>query len=283
MKHMNYSKRKIEWNGYTLDFSKKTFVMGILNLTPDSFSDGGEFIDDMSAINHAKEMAEQGADIIDIGGESTRPGAVKVEEEEELRRVIEPLKAVRSAVELPISIDTYKAKVAEKAIENGADIINDVWGAKADPDMAYVAAHYDVPIILMHNREKAEYENLMDDMVRDLEKSIELCVRAGVKDNRIILDPGIGFGKTYEHNVLVMRHLEKITKIGYPILLGTSRKSLVSRTLNLPVNQRVEGTGATVCFGINKGAGIVRVHDVLEMHRMVKMMDVMIGKEDIPE
>ncbi|WP_078593229.1 dihydropteroate synthase [Evansella clarkii] len=280
---MNYSKRVIEWNGNKLDFSRKTYVMGILNVTPDSFSDGGRYSGVNNAVVHAKQMAEQGADIIDIGGESTRPGAEKVDEEEELRRILEPLKAVREAVDLPISVDTYKAKVAEKAIEQGADIINDVWGAKADPEMANVAAHFDVPIVLMHNRQQIDYENFMDDVVKDLEESIEICLKAGVKDNRIVLDPGVGFAKTYEHNVLVMRHMERITEMGYPVLLGTSRKSLISKTLNLPVDQRVEGTGATVCFGISKGAGIIRIHDVLEMSRMVKMMDVMIGKEEIPE
>ncbi|WP_088036608.1 dihydropteroate synthase [Evansella clarkii] len=280
---MNYSKRVIEWNGNKLDFSRKTYVMGILNVTPDSFSDGGRYSGVNNAVVHAKQMAEQGADIIDIGGESTRPGAEKVDEEEELRRILEPLKAVREAVGLPISVDTYKAKVAEKAIEQGADIINDVWGAKADPEMANVAAHFDVPIVLMHNRQQIDYENFMDDVVKDLEESIEICLKAGVKNNRIVLDPGVGFAKTYEHNVLVMRHMERITEMGYPVLLGTSRKSLISKTLNLPVDQRVEGTGATVCFGISKGAGIIRIHDVLEMSRMVKMMDVMIGKEEIPE
>ncbi|UTR12470.1 dihydropteroate synthase [Evansella sp. LMS18] len=280
---MNYSKRVIEWNGKKLDFSRKTYVMGILNVTPDSFSDGGRYSGVSNAVVHAKQMAEQGADIIDIGGESTRPGAEKVSEEEELRRILEPIKAVREAVDLPISVDTYKAKAAEKAIEHGADIINDVWGAKADPEMAKVAAQYDVPIVLMHNRQQIDYVDFMDDVVKDLEESIEICLKAGVKDNRIILDPGVGFAKTYEHNVLVMRHMERITEMGYPVLLGTSRKSLISKTLNLPVDQRVEGTGATVCFGINKGAGIIRIHDVLEMSRMVKMMDVMIGKEEIPE
>ncbi|MDQ0257887.1 dihydropteroate synthase [Evansella vedderi] len=277
------SRRRMDWNGYTLDFSSKTYVMGILNVTPDSFSDGGKFKEEHAAVAHAKEMLEAGADIIDIGGESTRPGATKVEEDEEIKRILTPVNVVREAVDAPISIDTYKAKVAEVAIEAGANIINDVWGAKADPNMASVAAHYDVPIILMHNREKAQYNDLIDDMITDLKESIDICLRAGVKDERIILDPGIGFGKTYKDNVLVMRDLHKITELGYPVLLGTSRKSLIAKTLNLPVNERMEGTGATVCFGIDKGVNIVRIHDVLPIARMVKMMDVMVGKAEIPE
>ncbi|SDZ66212.1 dihydropteroate synthase [Evansella caseinilytica] len=274
--------KKMRWGPYAFDFSTKTYVMGILNVTPDSFSDGGKFIKMEEAVQRARQMVEQGADMIDIGGESTRPGAEKVEEEEELRRVIPVIEAVRQAVDVPISIDTYKANVAEQAIRAGANIINDVWGAKADSDMASVAARFDVPIILMHNREKAEYLDLMNDVVRDLEESIAICQREGVKDERMILDPGIGFAKTYEHNILVMRYLDRIAAMGYPLLLGTSRKSLVARTLNLPVDERVEGTGATVCYGIEKGADIVRVHDVLEINRMVKMMDVMIGKTEMP-
>ncbi|ADU28368.1 dihydropteroate synthase [Evansella cellulosilytica] len=272
----------MEWQGYRLDFNTKTYVMGILNVTPDSFSDGGKYGEESFAVKHALSMIETGADIIDVGGESTRPGASKVAEEEELRRVLDPIKAVSEVVQVPISIDTYKASVAEKAIQAGASIINDVWGAKADDNMAAVAAHYDVPIILTHNREKADYNNFIEDVIRDLEESISLCLNAGVSDSKIILDPGVGFAKTYEQNVLVMRHLEKISEMGYPVLLGTSRKSLIAKTLDLPVNERVEGTGATVCLGITKGTNIVRVHDVLEMSRMVKMMDVMIGKAQLP-
>ncbi|UCZ53333.1 dihydropteroate synthase [Bacillus shivajii] len=275
----NKHHEKITWDGFELDFSKKTYVMGILNVTPDSFSDGGRYHHSNKAVNHAISMVEDGVDIIDLGGESTRPGAKKVGEEEELARIIEPLTAVREKVNIPISIDTYKANVARHALEAGANIINDVWGTKADPEMADVAASFDVPIILMHNREEPNYNHLMDDLIRDIHECIENCLKAGVKDEKIILDPGIGFGKTYEHNVLVMRHLEEFTKLGYPVLLGTSRKSLIAKTLNLPVDERMEGTGATVCYGIDKGSDIVRVHDVKEMARMVKMMDVMIGKD----
>lgn len=272
----------MEWDGFRLNFEAKTYVMGILNVTPDSFSDGGRYSGLEAAKQRARKMVREGADLIDIGGESTRPGAVKVAEEEEIKRTIPVIQAVREAVDVPISIDTYKASVAERAIEAGANIINDVWGAKADPRMAAVAAAHDVPIILMQNRKTASYMNLLEDMKADLYESIEICLRAGVKENRIILDPGIGFAKSYEENLAVMRHLETFTTLGYPVLLGTSRKSLIAKTLDLPVGERMEGTGATVCRGIDQGCEIVRVHDVLEISRMTKMMDAMIGKGNYP-
>lgn len=261
-----------------MDLRKKTMVMGIVNVTPDSFSDGGRFYDLDRAVEHAKQLVADGADIIDIGGESTRPGAEKVSLEEELRRVIPVVKAVAQEVDVPISVDTYKAEVAKQAIEAGAHIINDVWGAKADEKMAEVAAFYDVPIILMHNRHDLQYRDLISDMISDLMESVAIVKRAGVKDENIILDPGIGFAKTFEHNLEIMRRLDEFAKLGYPLLLGTSRKQFIGHVLDLPVDERVEGTGATVCFGITKGAHIVRVHDVLPIARMVKMMDAMLGK-----
>ncbi|AEH46152.1 dihydropteroate synthase [Parageobacillus thermoglucosidasius] len=263
---------------YELDLRKKTMVMGIVNVTPDSFSDGGRFYDLDRAVEHAKQLVADGADIIDIGGESTRPGAEKVSLEEELRRVIPVVKAVAQEINVPISIDTYKAEVAKQAIEAGAHIINDVWGAKADEKMAEVAAFYDVPIILMHNRHDLQYRDLISDMISDLMESVAIVKRAGVKDENIILDPGIGFAKTLEHNLEIMRRLDEFAKLGYPLLLGTSRKRFIGHVLDLPVDERVEGTGATVCLGIAKGAHIVRVHDVLPIARMVKMMDAMLGK-----
>lgn len=263
---------------YELDLRKKTMIMGIVNVTPDSFSDGGRFYDIDRAVEHAKRLVADGADIIDIGGESTRPGAEKVSLEEELRRVIPVVKAVAQEIDVPISIDTYKAEVAKQAIEAGAHIINDVWGAKADAKMAEVAAFYDVPIILMHNRHDLQYRDLISDMISDLMESVAITKRAGVKDENIILDPGIGFAKTLEHNLEVMRRLDEFAKLGYPLLLGTSRKRFIGHVLDLPVNERVEGTGATVCLGIVKGAHIVRVHDVLPIARMAKMMDAMLGK-----
>ncbi|MBO9131324.1 dihydropteroate synthase [Bacillus sp. 165] len=255
--------------------------MGILNATPDSFSDGGNYNEVEAAVKHAEEMAGQGADIIDIGGESTRPGAETVPLEEELRRVIPIIRAVSNKVKLPISVDTYKAEVAKQAIEAGANIINDIWGAKADPKIGEVAAFYNVPIILMHNRENRNYNNLMADMIADLYDSVKLVKMAGVRDENIILDPGIGFAKTPNQNLEVMRNLEQLTVLGYPLLLGTSRKSFIGQALELPVEERMEGTGATVCLGIQKGCDIVRVHDVLEMSRMAKMMDMMMGKGGI--
>lgn len=250
--------------------------MGILNVTPDSFSDGGKYYSIDRAVEHAVEMVEQGADIIDVGGESTRPGYEPVEAEEEIRRVVPVIREIRKRLDVVISIDTHKSEVAKAALDAGANMLNDIWGAKKDPKMAELARDYDVPIVLMHNRDDMNYEDLIEDMKKDLQESIDICLKAGVKKEQIIIDPGIGFAKTYEHNLLVMKHLEKFHALGYPILLGTSRKSLIAKTLNLPVNERIEGTGATVCLGIAKGCHIVRVHDVKEMSRMAKMMDAML-------
>ncbi|HSH24551.1 MAG TPA: dihydropteroate synthase [Massilibacterium sp.] len=263
----------------TYDWNEKTWIMGILNITPDSFSDGGKFNEIESAIEHAKQMIEAGADIIDIGGESTRPGHAPVSLEEELNRVIPIIKAIRKEIpNIPISIDTYKAEVAKQAVEAGADIINDIWGAKKERKIADVAATYKVPIILMHNRDNTNYHHLMSDVVSDIRESITIAKQAGVPDEHIILDPGIGFAKTYEQNLEVMRHLDTFTALGYPVLLGTSRKSMIGHTLDLPATERMEGTGATVCLGIEKGCQIMRVHDVKEMSRMAKMMDAMLGR-----
>lgn len=252
--------------------------MGILNVTPDSFSDGGNYDEVNAAVSHAREMVSDGADIIDIGGESTRPGFAKVSVEEELGRVIPMIQAVSKEVKVPISIDTYKAEVAKQAIEAGAHVINDIWGAKAEPKIAEVAAHYNVPIILMHNRENTNYSNLIVDMIADLYESVKIAKGAGVPDENIILDPGIGFAKTPEQNLEVMRNLEQLHVLGYPVLLATSRKSFIGHVLDLPVEERVEGTGASICLGIEKGCEMIRVHDVKEMARMAKMMDAMIGK-----
>ncbi|EHI97217.1 dihydropteroate synthase [Clostridium sp. DL-VIII] len=259
--------------------SERTYIMGILNFTPDSFSDGGKFNDIDAAIVHVKQMIENGADIIDIGGESTRPNHTPVEEDEEISRVIPIIKAIRENFDIPISIDTYKAKVAEKAIEAGANLINDVWGFKKEKDIAKVAAKYNVPCCLMHNRENKDYKNLMDDILEDLKESIKIAKDAGVKDENIILDPGIGFAKTYEQNLETMNNLERLKELGYPILLGTSRKSMIGIALDLPVEQRVEGTVATTVIGIMKDAcDFVRVHDVLENSRAAKMTDAIIRR-----
>lgn len=258
----------------------RTKVMGILNVTPDSFSDGGRYNRLDTAVDRAHELVEAGADLIDIGGESTRPGHTPVSAEEEMERVIPIIEAITARIDVPISIDTYKAKTAKAAINAGAAIINDVWGAKADPEMAAVAASLAVPIILMHNRENMNYRSFMDDVKADLQESIDICMRAGVQKERIWLDPGVGFAKTYEQNLEVIRELDQIVEIGYPVLLGTSRKSVIAKTLNLPVEDRIEGTGATICLGIAKGCQIIRVHDVKEMARMAIMMDAMLKRSD---
>ncbi|MGD6819107.1 dihydropteroate synthase [Metabacillus sp. 84] len=271
---------KMECRGFTLNFSEKTLVMGILNITPDSFSDGGKYNSLDQALLRAEQLVKDGADLIDIGGESTRPGAAFIPEEEEMERVLPVIERLAKETAVPISIDTYKARTAREAIKAGAHIINDVWGAKAEPDIAAAAAEFNVPIILMHNRKKRKYENLIPDMIADLMESVTIAKQAGVQEDQIILDPGIGFAKKFEDNLEVMRNLELFTGLDYPVLLGTSRKTFIGKVLDLPPEERMEGTGATVCMGIQKGIGIVRVHDVKEISRMTRMMDAMMGKGD---
>jgi dihydropteroate synthase len=278
---MRTTQEQIKCGPYTLDYAKKTIIMGILNVTPDSFSDGGNFNQIERAVEHAREMAKNGADIIDIGGESTRPGYTVISDEEEIDRVVPVIKAISEQVPIPISIDTYKAEVAKQAIEAGAHIINDIWGAKADTRMARVAADYNVPIILMHNRHDRNYKSFMRDVLNDLYESITIAKNAGVRDENIILDPGIGFARNYQENLLTMQNLEKFVMLGYPVLLGTSRKSMIGQALDLPVHERMEGTGATICYGIQKGCHMIRVHDVKEMSRMAKMMDILMGKDAV--
>lgn len=272
------TEEKIICGPYTLDYSKKTLIMGILNITPDSFSDGGKFTDLQQAVLRAKELVEAGADIIDIGGESTRPGYEEISVEEEIARVVPVIKEIVKEVPVPLSIDTYKAEVAKQAIEAGAHIINDIWGAKADPEMAKIAARTNVPIVLMHNRNNEDYDSFFRDCMNDLYESVALVKAAGVKDENIIVDPGIGFAKDFNGNMEMMRHLDKLVAFGYPVLLGTSKKRMIGTVLDLPVNERMEGTGATVCYGIQKGCQLVRVHDVKEISRMAKMMDALMGK-----
>ncbi|MGF9978769.1 dihydropteroate synthase [Viridibacillus arvi] len=267
-------------DGHILDFHKETFVMGILNVTPDSFSDGGKYNDLEAAVAQAKQMVADGAKIIDIGGESTRPGHTQISVEEELSRVIPIIKELRKEVHVLISIDTYKAEVARQAVLAGAHIINDIWGAKYDPEIASVAAELNVPIILMHNRENEEYgANFWEVAKADLEKSLQIAKVAGVPDAHIWLDPGVGFAKSHHENILMMQSLPQLVEMGYPVLLATSRKRMIGNVLDLPVTERVEGTGATVCFGIDKGCHMVRVHDVKEITRMTKMMDVLLDKQ----
>jgi len=255
------------------EIGKRTYIMGILNVTPDSFSDGGRFNNIEMAIKHAKEMIAEGVDIIDIGGESTRPGHEVVGEEEEIKRVVPVIEALTKELKVPISVDTYKGRVAEFALKAGAAMINDVWGFKKEPYIAEVAAKYNVPCCLMHNRDNKNYNDLIQDLLKDLEESIQIALRSGVKKENIILDPGIGFAKSHEDNLKTMNNLEKLNSLGYPVLLGTSRKSMIGLTLNLPVDQRLEGTLATTTIGIMKGCEFIRVHDIKENKRVCDMTD----------
>jgi dihydropteroate synthase len=305
MKPLNIAK-------HTFDWGARTYVMGILNITPDSFSGdgllhsdsplpiGAPFRDDKgvgvrAALEQAHSFLASGADILDVGGESTRPGSEPLNAEAEMERVIPVIRALsREFPDTLISIDTYKATVAEEALQAGAHIFNDVWALRADPGLAGVAAKHNVPVILMHNRSNpvsvevraqlgnayigAEYDDLLADVKRELMDSVKLAQQAGVPDERIILDPGIGFGKTVAHNLELIRRLDEVRALGYPILLGASRKSFIGFTLDLPADQRVEGTAAAVCVGITRGADIIRVHDVEHMVRIAKMTDALVRK-----
>lgn len=279
-----------------LDFGTRTFVMGIINLTPDSFSgDGllgdGELI--AAALEQARRFVAAGADILDIGGESTRPGAQQVTAEEEIARIVPVIHALAIAdLNVLLSVDTYKAAAAEAALKAGAQWINDVWGLRADPQMAEVAARYHAPVVLMHNRSKPgnadlqqrlggryvgmQYEDLIADVSRELLQSVEIALQAGIAREDIILDPGIGFGKTVEQNLTLLNRLDAIKALGYPLLLGPSRKSFIGYTLNLPPDQRLEGTLAACTIGIQRGADILRVHDVEPVVRLARMTDAIL-------
>lgn len=268
----------LKLGSYEFPLGKRTLIMGILNITPDSFSDGGKFNEPDHARRQAYRMAEEGADIIDVGGESTRPGSVPVTPDEELKRVIPIIHAVLKEINLPVSIDTYKAVIAEKAMQEGVHMVNDVWGFKADPEMAAVVARHKAPICLMHNRKEAAYRDLMAEVISDLKESIDMAEKAGITKDNVIIDPGIGFGKTLEHNLEVMHRLSALKSLGYPVLLGTSRKSMIGKTLDLPVEERLEGTAATIAYGITAGTDIIRVHDVKEMRRVAIMTDAMVRR-----
>jgi len=271
--------------------------MGILNVTPDSFSGDGLLEDRdegvKAAVEQARDFLASGADILDVGGESTRPGSQPVNAEEEMERVIPVIEALtKEFPEALISIDTYKSKVAEAALRAGAHLLNDIWALRADPELGAVAATFGVPVILMHNRSNpasvevrarlgnayigSAYENLMEDVKRELLVSVELAVKAGIEESRLLLDPGIGFGKTREHNLELINRLDEIRALGYPVLLGSSRKSFIGFTLDLPADQRLEGTAATVAVGITRGADVIRMHDVKEMARVAKMTDAIV-------
>ena len=258
---------------YTND---RAYIMGILNVTPDSFSDGGKWNHMDAALKHVEEMIKEGADIIDIGGESTRPGFDIVTVEEEIARVVPMIEAVKERFDIPVSLDTYKTEVAREGIKVGADMINDIWGLKKDQNMGTLIAETGVACCLMHNREKAEYTNYLENVKDDLDETLDIAFWAGINPEKIILDPGIGFGKTLEQNLIMMNHLEMFAKWELPVLLGTSRKSMIGLSLDLPVDERVEGTVATTVLGRMKGISFFRVHDVKENKRALQMTDAIL-------
>ena len=257
-------------------WGKRTYVMGIINVTPDSFSGDGLGGDIEAVVAQAQRFADEGADILDIGGESTRPNAAPVPVEEELRRVIPVIERLAGEVKLPLSVDTYHSKVARRAVSAGARMINDIWGLKHDPGLADIAASEGIPIILMSNQRQDVPKNIIPDVISDLRKSMSLALDRGVPRENIILDPGIGFGKTVEQNLEILRRLEELKSLGRPLLIGTSRKSIIGLVLDLPAEERLEGTAATVAISIAGGADIVRVHDVGQMVRVCRMSDAIV-------
>ena len=262
--------------GEPMAWGRRTYVMGIINLTPDSFSGDGLAGDVPAAVALARQMEADGADIIDVGAESTRPGSAPISAEAEAARLLPALEAICEAVKIPVSVDTYKARVAQRAIAAGAAIVNDVWGLLADGAMARVVADAGVPAILMHNQREAEYDDLVPDVIASLRRVAGIARAAGIPDGNIILDPGIGFGKTPDHNLELLRRLPELRALGFPLLLGVSRKSTIGRILNLPAEERLEGTAAAVAMSIAGGADIVRVHDVKEMVRVARMTDAIV-------
>lgn len=254
------------------DFDKRTYVMGILNVTPDSFSDGGRWNSTDRAFDAAVQMVKEGADIIDIGGESTRPGYTKISGKEEIDRVLPVIERIKKEMDIPVSIDTYKADVARAAIAAGADFVNDIWGLRYDPCMAEVIAESNVPCCIMHNRKNTDYTDFLQDVINDLQDSLMIAKTAGIAENKIIIDPGIGFAKSYEQNLLLIQKLDVLKSLNFPILLAASRKSVIGLALDVPVNDRTEGTIVTTVYGALKGAGIVRVHDVKENVRALRML-----------
>ena len=280
LKNKQKNARKIAWNNYSLELGKRTLIMGILNCTPDSFSDGGKYFEKDKAISHALFLAHEGADILDIGGESTRPGSIPVSVNEELGRVIPIIDAIISKVNIPISIDTNKSIVAEEALKHGASIINDITGLKGDNLMAEVASKYNVPIVIMHMRDTPrtmqidpQYSDLIGEITASLLESAEIAQKAGIETNKIILDPGIGFGKSLEHNLLIIKELSKFKDLGYPLMIGVSKKSFITKILGYNTSERAIGTSASIALSIANGVDIVRVHDVKEMKEAAQIAD----------
>ena len=259
------------------DVENRCYIMGILNVTPDSFSDGGKFNNMDSALKNAEEMIRDGADIIDIGGESTRPGHQVITDEEEIARVTPVIEAVKRNFDIPVSIDTYKSAVAEAALQAGADLVNDIWGFRYDEKVAQLTAEYGAACCLMHNRHEPVYNDFLQDVADDMKECLRIAKNAGIPDDKIILDPGVGFGKTFEHNLMITNHFDVLLKLGYPVLLGISRKSMIGLALDLPVDERVEGTLATSVIGVMKGCSFVRVHDIKENRRAIQMTEAILS------
>lgn len=261
------------------EFKGHTYIMGILNVTPDSFSDGGRYADIDNALKHTEQMIKDGADIIDIGGESTRPGYTHISPDEEMQRVCPVIERIKQNFDTPVSIDTYHHATALAAVKSGADLINDIWGLQYDNgEMAAVAAEYSVPVCIMHNRKEAVYSDFLNDVLADLSKSISIAIKAGISRDKLITDPGIGFAKSFEQNLMLTNNVEILHKLGLPILLGTSKKSMIGLALDLPADQRCEGTLVTTVFAVQKGCLFVRVHDVKENKRAVIMTEKLMGK-----
>ena len=252
------------------DVKNNVYVMGILNVTPDSFSDGGKYNNLDNALFHAEKMVNEGVDIIDIGGESTRPGHIKISDNEEIQRISPIISAIRERFDTPISLDSYKSKVIEANL-NQIDMINDIWGLKYDDKMADVVAKSCLPYCLMHNRKNSEYSNFFEDLITDIKESLEIAEKAGMRKENIILDGGVGFAKSYEQNLQVINRTEELCKLGYPVMIATSRKSVIGNTLDKEVDKRVIGTVATTVIGVAKGASFVRVHDIDENLDAIKM------------
>ena len=251
----------------------KTYIMGILNMTPDSFSDGGSYKDLEGALERVRQMIGEGADIIDVGGESTRPGYTKISDSEEIARIVPVIRGIKEHFDIPVSADTYKPAVAAAALAAGADMVNDIWGLKYDPAMAGVIAKSGAVCCLMHNRETADYNDFMGECLKDLRQSVDIALKAGIDPEKIILDPGVGFGKTYMHNLLVLKHLDMFNTLGFPVLLGTSRKSVVGQTLHVPPTERVVGTAVTSAGAVAHGCAFVRVHDIRANYEAIKMAE----------
>lgn len=255
------------------DTLNKTYVFGILNCTPDSFSDGGKWNRLDLALKHVEKMVSEGVDVIDVGGESTRPGYTVISDDEEIERVALIIRKIKENFDVPVSLDTYKVKVAEAGIQMGVDLINDIWGLKKEEGMAKLIAKSGVACCLMHNKDKTEYSNFIDDVYNDIKETLEIAHKNGIEKDRICIDPGVGFGKTYEQNLTLINRLELFNEFNYPVLLGTSRKSVIGLTLDLPVDERLEGTLATTAMAVMKGVSFVRVHDVKENVRVIRMIE----------